>query len=230
MNYLLLCVFTWSLLVAGTPEPPQEVSAIEDLMREHGLLARILLIYETIAESAKPINVVVLKEAAQIMQSFIEGYHEKLEEEYIFPILAQDKETKRLVETLKAQHVGGREVTKTLIHLSTCSQTRAIKKQIQVLLKSYIHMYRVHAAREDTVAFPAFKKHLTSSELEKLGDSFEEVEKQLFPGGFEGMLEHVTQLEKKLGIYQLAQFTPKEPTKTLCKAATIKKHTKSVRH
>ena len=47
-------------------------------------------------------------------------------------------------------------------------------------------MYRVHAAREDTVAFPAFKKHLTSSELEKLGDSFEEVEKKLFPGGFEG--------------------------------------------
>ena len=84
MNYLLVCFFAFSLLKAGTPAPIQEVSAIEDLMREHGVVARILLIYEAIADSTKPFDSAVLKEAAQIMQSFIESYHEKLEEELHF--------------------------------------------------------------------------------------------------------------------------------------------------
>ena len=146
-----------------------------------------------------------------------------LKKSYIFPVLAKDKETRRLVETLKAQHVRGREITKAIIRLSSCSQTRAVKKRLRSLLKSYIRMYRVHAAREDTVAFPAFKKHLSAAELEKLGDSFEEVEKKLFPGGFEGVLEQVAQLEKRLDIYQLVQFTPKEPKEVVCEVVKIKK-------
>ena len=43
----------------------------EDIRQEHALLNRVLLIYE---------------EAAQIIQHFIERYHEKLEEDHVFPL------------------------------------------------------------------------------------------------------------------------------------------------
>ena len=43
-----------------------------------------------------------------------------------------------------------------------------------------------------------------------LGEDFEEKENELFgEDGFEKMVDKVTQIERKLGIYDLAQFTPK---------------------
>ena len=71
-------------------------------------------------------------------------------------------------------------------------------------------MYRPHAAREDTVLFPAFKKLLSAKQLDELGDKFEEEENRRFGDkGFEKTVEKVAAIEKELGIYDLAQFTPK---------------------
>src|SRR5438552_17286997 len=65
-----------------------EVTPAEDLMREHGLLKRILLIYEEIGrriDAMKDFPISSVIDSAQILRSFIEGYHEKLEEDYLFP-------------------------------------------------------------------------------------------------------------------------------------------------
>src|SRR5438034_413567 len=64
-------------------ESDEDVSPPEDLMREHGALNRILLIYEESvhrldAGSGLPIDVVA--GGADIIRRFIEQYHEKLEE------------------------------------------------------------------------------------------------------------------------------------------------------
>ena len=70
-------------------------------------------------------------------------------------------------------------------------------------------MYRPHEAREDTVLFPAFRELVGEKEYDRLGDMFEDREHQLFgAAGFEGKVEEVAQLERQLGIYDLAQFTP----------------------
>jgi len=54
--------------------------------------------------------------------------------------------------------------------------------------------------------FPVF----TEAELDKLGDKFEEQEQKLLgSGGFEGSLKEVGDLEKTLGIHDLATFTPR---------------------
>jgi hypothetical protein len=43
-----------------------------------------------------------------------------------------------------------------------------------------------------------------------LGEDFEKKEDELFgEDGFGKMVDKVAQIEKKLGIYELAQFTPK---------------------
>jgi hemerythrin-like domain-containing protein len=71
-------------------------------------------------------------------------------------------------------------------------------------------MYRPHKAREDTVLFPSFHTVVSPKEFDSLGESFEDKEVELFgEDGFEKMVGEVTRLEKKLGLYDLAEFTPK---------------------
>jgi hypothetical protein len=71
-------------------------------------------------------------------------------------------------------------------------------------------MYRPHEAREDTVLFPAFRSLVPDKEYKELGELFESREHQLFgKEGFEGQVERVGQIERRLGIYDLSQFTPK---------------------
>src|SRR5947209_13510091 len=63
-------------------ETGEEVSPAEDLMREHGVLDRILLIYEDIlvrVHDRKEFPPEVLANGANLVRRFIEDYHEKLE-------------------------------------------------------------------------------------------------------------------------------------------------------
>ena len=65
----------------------EEVTPAEDLMREHGLLKRILLIYDEVDSrivQQKEFPPEAVANSAKIIRSFIEQYHEKLEEDYIF--------------------------------------------------------------------------------------------------------------------------------------------------
>jgi hypothetical protein len=65
-------------------------------------------------------------------------------------------------------------------------------------------------AREDTVLFPAFRKIVSEHEYDSLGEDFEKREHELFgEEGFHGMVDEVAGIEKKLAIYDLAQFTPR---------------------
>src|SRR4029453_15160753 len=66
----------------------EEVSPPEDLMREHGVLKRILLIYgEAIRriENNEDLPPEPLADSAKIIRQFVEDYHEKLEEDFLFP-------------------------------------------------------------------------------------------------------------------------------------------------
>ena len=83
------------------------------------------------------------------------------------------------------------------------------RKELAETLHMFIRMYRPHAAREDTILFPALRTIVSKKEFEDLGEEFEEKEEKLFgEGGFEKIVAQVGELEKTLGIYELAQFTP----------------------
>ncbi|MFZ1988785.1 MAG: hemerythrin domain-containing protein, partial [Alphaproteobacteria bacterium] len=78
--------------------PQQDILPVEDLMREHGVLRRVLLVYgEAIRrlEANEDSPPEALKDAAGIIRSFIEDYHEKLEENYLFP---RFRKAERLVD------------------------------------------------------------------------------------------------------------------------------------
>jgi hemerythrin-like domain-containing protein len=185
-----------ALIVAAPPtKQTEDVSPGEDLMREHGLLNRVLLVYEACVRQKNAPTLVV---AATIIRDFIESYHEKLEEEFVFPRLEKANQLTDLTATLRKQHAHGREITAQLI---------AGSGDLPGLVGAFIRMYRPHEAREDTVLFPAFRELLSEKEYEKLGDRFEEREHQLFgEKGFERKVDEVAGLERQLGIYDLSQF------------------------
>jgi hemerythrin-like domain-containing protein len=151
-----------------------------------------------------------LASAATIIRDFIEGYHEKLEEDYLFPRFEKARKLTDLVAVLRTQHAAGRQVTQRILAAANAGGFRSERDKLLADLAAFIRMYRPHEAREDTVLFPALHDIVSKQEYEELGDKFEDIEHQKFgKEGFEGMVVKVGDLEKQLGIYDLAQFTPK---------------------
>jgi hypothetical protein len=73
-------------------------------------------------------------------------------------------------------------------------------------------MYQNHAAREDTIVFPAWKLTLSQHQIDEFGEQFEAIEKQQFGhDGFEDAVRTIAQIEQRLGYADLAQFTPPPP-------------------
>src|SRR5437016_2713436 len=74
------------------PTGPDEISPTEDLMREHGLLNRLLLLYDECGrrlEANIELRADVIPSTARIFRSFVHAYHEKLEEDHVFPRFEQ---------------------------------------------------------------------------------------------------------------------------------------------
>ena len=192
----------------------EEVSPAEDLMREHGVLKRILLVYgEAIRriDAGEELPPKPILDAAQMIRIFVEDYHEKLEEEYLFPRFRKANKLVDLVDVLAAQHQSGRRVTDiTLRSVNASLRDASAKGQLRDSMAQFIRMYNPHEAREDTVLFPAFRTIVSKHEYDALGEDFEKKENQLFgEEGFEKMVDRVAGIEKALGIYDLAKFTPK---------------------
>lgn len=192
----------------------QKVSPSEDLMQEHGLLNRVLLVYDTcrvhlVNNQSFPKE--ALSNAAGVIRTFVEDYHEKQEENYLFPRFKKANQLTDLVDVLLAQHNAGRAITDQLMQLTRqTSFTEGDNQRLIKLLSDFNTMYRPHESREDTVLFPAFRKIVSHHEYDSLGEEFEKNEQKLFgKGGFETMVDKVADIEKLLGIYELAQFTPK---------------------
>ena len=87
-----------------------EVTASEDLMREHGILRRALLVYSASALRLRgnPASIApeALQKTAKLFKAFGEEYHEKkLEEAFIFPAVKQGGgEAATYPDILVAQH------------------------------------------------------------------------------------------------------------------------------
>ena len=189
-------------------EPEEEVSTNEDLMREHGVLNRVLLIYDEAIrriQAKEKFDPAVITKSAGLIKSFIEDYHEKLEEDHIFPRFEQAGKLVELTVNLRAQHAMGRRVTERIVAAAKSGDTQTLNAS----LAAFNRMYRPHEAREDTVLFPALHGLVSKHEYDAMGEEFERIERKTFSGdGFDMAVDQVTELEKQFGIYDISQFTP----------------------
>jgi len=212
-----------AVLLAGAPlaaapakaiDPDAGVTAPEDLMKEHGVLNRCLLIYEEGLRrlgARAEVPPEAFHHTADLIRRFVEEYHERNEEKYIFPEFERARKLVDLVTLLRAQHQAGRRVTAEILRLSQPAAFRAPanRERLAAACHAFIRMYRPHEAREDTVLFPALRTILPPERVAALGDRMEGDEKRVLGDeGFERSVDQVAAIEKQLGIYELAQFTP----------------------
>jgi hemerythrin-like domain-containing protein len=195
-------------------EGEEEVTPAEDLMREHGVLRRILLVWGEASrrlQAGEPLQADALASSAHIVRTFVEDYHERLEEQYLFPRFEAAKQQVELVAVLRTQHKVGRALTDRILANAnaTALVTEATRAIVLDAIAKFTRMYRPHAAREDTVLFPAIVKIVGKKEYEELGERFEDEEHRLFgASGFEGIVTEVAAIEASLGIGDLSAFTP----------------------
>ena len=195
-------------------EKEEQVTPPEDLMREHGVLDRVLLLYEAGIRkwsSRADFDPALITQSAEIIRDFINNYHEKSEEDHVFPRFRKAGKMVDLVGTLLRQHEAGRKVTERIIALAPTSRANPDeRRRLIASMQSFITMYRPHAAREDTDLFPKLKDVVASNEYDAMAEEFEKKEHQLFgEDGFEKMAARVAQLEQRMGIHDLDQFTPR---------------------
>jgi len=185
----------------------EDVSPSEDLMREHGVLTRVLLVYEHTAhkiQTGEKPNLPAVSSAKEILREFIENHHERDEEKYLFPRFEKANELTDLVSVLKHQHDVGRQLTDLIAQ----AIQRQSFDQLAANLLDFVHMYRPHQAREDTVLFPAFRNLVTRKQYNELKEQFEEEEQKRFgKDGFDHFVSKIAHIERELGIYDLASFT-----------------------
>ena len=200
---------------------PVQLTATEDLMREHGILRRALLVYQESAvkvrQDAASFPAEALEKTAQLFRVFGEDYHEKrLEEVYIFPTFRNAPgNAGRYTDVLMAQHMRGREITDYLLSVSKAERISTYQAEpLARALESFVRMYAHHATIEDTVVFPAWKAATGEQEYEELSEKFEEVETEIFGAdGFESALKRMEEIEAGLGLTNLDMFTAPPPSK-----------------
>ena len=208
---------------APAPAPGEaetvEVTATEDLMREHGILRRALLVYQESATRLRQDPATVppdaLEKTANLFRVFGEDYHEKsLEEVFIFPTVKKSPGTAAgYVDILLAQHQRGREITEYILSISKADKIASNGiEPLAKALESFVRMYEHHAAVEDTVVFPAWKSATGQAELDDLNEKFEEIEHEQFgEDGFETALKRMDEIETSLGLSNLEMFTAPAP-------------------
>jgi hemerythrin-like domain-containing protein len=151
-----------AVLLASDAIPPDD-----DLMREHGVLKRVLLCYRAMTAqvaAGRPLVAIHVQNAALVIHDFIEGFHEGLEEGYVFPRLRQSGQLTATVTTLLTQHARGRVITQYLLARAAPDTTgpggtlsATTSAQLSGAMQAFVRMYEPHEAREDTVVFPALR-------------------------------------------------------------------------
>lgn len=215
---------------AQDPEPDamaNDVTATEGLMREHGALRRLLMVFSGAAATGNhginDVTAKALHDAAQLFGDFGGNYHErKLEESYIFPdVKKAGGAAAAYVDVLLAQHARGREIT-DYISSVTASGAISLSKapSFDQTVQQFVTMYQHHMAWEETIVFPAWKNALREADFDELGDKFEAIADQQFgKGSYQDVVDRIAAIESTVGMADLAQFTAPAPPGTVVKTA-----------
>lgn len=214
---VLLCAFffclfhglSWSIDEQESREAIQKntLTPDENLMRAHGILNRILLVYD---ELARRINnriafpAEILHDTALIAHAFIEQFHEEMEEKYVFPYFEKKKISLDFIRTLREDHKAGRKMTQYLLNHSTESELKSEETPmvLSVYMNLFCRRFRVHEARESSELFPLFPLLMTRDEYLALGSLFERKEEEMIGlHGYEEVLKKITSLEQQLSTH-----------------------------
>ena len=187
-------------------------SPAEAMLQDHGLLSRVLLVYEEsmrrLAEG-KDFKPLALVQAAHVMNDYIVDCHQSLEEIYLFPRFRRSDTQVGLIEVLCQQHAMGRRLAATVLDLGGLKvrDDASTRRKFADVLGKVVRMYRPHEAREDSVLFPLLRNVVPMAEYDALGEDIErERSRRLGQDGFERFVGEISESERAIGISESTDF------------------------
>ena len=177
----------------------------EDLMQEHGLVSRVILIYRRsieLAEANRPFHPEQVAGAARVIARVIHGHHEVEEEELMFPALEKPRELHMLVEVLRGQHRAARALTNR-IGLEIADPGR--RSQAFRAMREFSGMYEAHGAYENSIVYPAFRQAVGPERYQELAAVWAKNERKL-RGSLGDYLSALAKAEQAMDL-DLAQYT-----------------------
>lgn len=75
----------------------------------------------------------VIYNTATIAQQFIENYHQKLEEQYVFPKFSRNPKYIELINTLLNQHNAAHNLTENILYFSSIKNTCYFQNNLQLI-------------------------------------------------------------------------------------------------
>lgn len=199
---------------------PIDDTPSEDLYSEHGILNRLLLIYDNqIINPELDMNVITI--VATIIRYYIEDHHEKTEETLIFPLFIKQNKHVKLIDELVKQHKIGRKITSIIFKKSykyySINKNDDLKNNIiescdiielKKLMSMFVNMYRAHESREDTILFKELKDLMDEKSYKELGEKMEQEEVIMFgKNSYSKILGQIIKCEKKLHINDISFYS-----------------------
>lgn len=189
------------------------MSASERLMRDNALTSRVLLLYASAERrlgQGEDLESGIFLQSAEVMRDFVHGYHEKAEEEDVYPVFKKAGRMVDLVTAFQSQHAAGRQLTDKILAAAPGIANSDQRKVLTEAMHATVTLYGPSLARENTDLLPTLRNLMTPTEFDALAQTLEKAEaEKLGAEGFDKAAKKVEAIEKKLGTHDLSQFAPK---------------------
>jgi hemerythrin-like domain-containing protein len=216
-----MAAFASATANAAQPDVSASVTATEDLMREHGIIRRALLVYAEmgprIRDTPASVDPSGLLKTAKLFRDYGEDFHERLlEEQHVFPYVKKIPLADSYLDVLMVQHQRGRDITDYIAEAAGGARIASSNaRPLAHALTGFVRMYEHHAAREDTIIFPAWKTNFTDRQLDEIAQQFEHIERVMFGhDGFADAEKTIAGVEAAYGLAEIGQFTAPAPPKS----------------
>jgi hemerythrin-like domain-containing protein len=188
----------------------------EILSRNSAVLQRVMLVYENgirRVTDGEDIDPTVFSQCAEVARDFFHNFHEKAEQELVYPVFKKAGRMVDLVNALSTQQSEGRKLTDRIIDGAPKIHAKEQRDALAGDIKSFIDLYRPHLAREESDIFPTLHHLVTADEYGQMATELLKRETAAFgaDGGFEASIKKVAQVEAKIGMHDLAE-APKSDT------------------
>lgn len=148
-----------------------------DLMNEHSLLERIILALEYIKEHNYNNSYNKIIKLIKIVKEFIEDFHEKMEEEFIFPVFNNTK-YESMTKKLTDEHIKSRLMTSEII-----KKSQEKDNSVWENINQFIKLYRMHANLENLLLFRKFRKIYDYKKYIEISEILDKKEDEKFGKG-----------------------------------------------
>lgn len=200
-------------LAAGHRESHLDISATEQLSKEHAMSERLLLTMEKAlvnANSDRNADIRPINNAAIMIHNIIAGHHMTFEEQYVYPKMSDRPETGDLVYKLKGQHDELRELVGRIIDITG---TRKVEKkeqldEINIRCTTCALIMRMHMSWEETILFTEFYDVIPEEYADEIHfQMVKELQGFSEDNIVRKWLEDISTIEREAGIKGVTDFT-----------------------